>query len=196
MKTRISCSAFARIQDSEGRFALHLATKESRIIMRPLGGAFRTGANGRQHLISAFGAHGFEDEHDLRFLAPVNEIGNLEGWFRTRRLRETSIMRMLIEQLRQLHILGIDPAQLREVLSHQTVHTGITARQGVRIPRTQYLVEVFDVTMSPEMLALLKRAAVGGTRPLHFATADEIRTQSGPGGNVSSLAYTLLSRGT
>ncbi len=196
MKTRISCSAFARIQDEEGRFALHLATKESRIILRPLGGAFRTGTTGRQHLISAFGAHGFEDDHDLRFLAPVTEIGNLERWFRTRRLRETSVMRMLGEQLRQLRISGVDPAQMRETLVHQTVHTGITARQGVRIPRTQYLVEVFDVTMPPEMLRILKRAAVGGTRPLHFATLEEIRTQSGPGGNISSLAHTLVSRGT
>lgn len=197
MKTRVSCSAFARIQDARGRVALHLGTKEGRIIMRPLGGAFRTNGSGRQYLISTFGASGFEDEHDLRFVAPIAEINDLYDWFCTRKMRETSVLHMLRTQLRGLHVVGRhDVVQMEETLAIRTTRTGVTDRQGVRIRRTQYLIEVFDVKLSPETLQLLEQASTGGNRPLHFATPDEIRAQSGPGGNISSLANTLVRRGT
>lgn len=195
---RVSCSGFARIRDGQGRLLLHIAPKGRGIVMRPIGGAFLVTNEGRRQL-TKYGVRlaDFEDNGDeLRFLAPVEQLWHIQDWFgrRDHELREINITRMLTNQLcSQMGVLTPNEvAGLATTVVGRTATSGATSRPGVKIRNTQYLVEVFDVDVPTEVLAKLKRATVGGKRPMHFASPAEIVEQSGIGGNVSSLARSLI----
>ncbi len=193
MKTRISCTALARITDDEGKIALLVARTPERVIMRPPGGSLESGSGGRSYLVQHCNATAFEGSRELRFVVPDTRIAAVEAWFRTRQLRETGVLHTLnhrlIDELRLLN--GGDARHLTQHVRAQTQHRARTVR-SVPVQDTLYLIEVFDVGMPPAVLEKLKRAAQGDRGLVYFASPREIQEQSRPGGIISSIAPCLL----
>lgn len=189
-RTRVSCTALARITDDAGNLALFVSSKEGRVILRPPGGSFASGGAGRKYLISHCGAAQFEDSRDLRFTVPTTRLDSVVTWFGTRQLRETGVLRVLFEQLidRTRVLTPSDARHLTQQLSGRVQHRGITARD-VPVKDTLYLVEVFDVGLPSRVLAKLKSSPT-----IMFVSPDEIRRDSELGGRISSMATCLLPR--
>ena len=194
MKIRVSCTALACITDDEGRLVLFVARTPDKTIMRPLGGSLESGAEGREFLIRHCGAEQFEDSRSLRFVIPSQKLGAVERWFAGRRLRETGVLRVINQRLiDNLHVITANDA--RHLTQHVRGRTRLRAqspRHAVAVRDTVYLIEIFDVGVPKGTMTKLKAAVRGTEGPLYFATPDEVREQSAPGGYVSSLAPPLL----
>lgn|GEM_PF-3908533 len=201
--SRISCSVFFRFTTGSpsdgGKIVLHRAFKNDRPIMRPLGGSLRAGSMTTiTQLQRSFGARGFDGGLDLRFLAPTDQVSEIEKWFRTGRGRERNTRPPLVRQLSgDLHVLSrADALELKPKFAYFARHAGESSNPTAKIKLTQYLIEVHTVEVSDRVMSQLVAASKGKieTRRLYFTDAAQIRDQSGPGGFISSLAKTLIER--
>lgn len=196
MRTRISCTALGRVTDEQGNVALCVVRNNSSsgARLRPLGGSLMSGPSARTYLVRQFHASAFEHPRELRFVVPTPHVDAVFQWFRTRRMRETGMHRILCETLMDnMHALGLsDTRQITERLRMPAIRFDGSTPRPVLVRDTAYLVEVFDLHIPPHVMAKLKAASQTGRPALTFMSPAEITRRAAPGGDVSSLAPLLL----
>ncbi len=178
---RISGTCFARIRDHHGRYGL--LVNQSQLdrgngrVLSPIGGAFELDVAGKQFL-TKLGATDFEQGMDLRCRVPNNQVPAVVEWFRRRIGRETSIMREMLEELvRETGVLveqDLHDTRSRFDLFFQ--YEATTPRRDIPERLTTYLIEVFDVRMSPEAQSklLYHQLLAPEDRWVYFVTKQEI----------------------
>lgn len=191
---RISCSGFVRIRDEVGRVALYYTPKERRQILRPIGGSLRAPRRTLNLLERRYAAANFEgNDLDLRFVIPTSKVNDVAQWFKARSGRETDVTRLAKAHLSQLGVFDErDFAHIDLPFAYRTTVSGITNRRGVFIARTQYLIEVFNAHMPPDLFDRVWAKTIGREPILKFVTQQEVDENHGPGGYVSSLAPALF----
>ncbi|MDZ4766591.1 MAG: hypothetical protein SGI73_18800 [Chloroflexota bacterium] len=192
-RIRVSCAGLCRIQDEHGRYLLALNTnrlsKGLRIFM-PLGGGF---IYEDEALLERFDAiPELPNTHELRLYIPPARLNDFRTWFLSRRDREIDPLRELVEELvdelRALPQLDLSDVAFERRFIHDSER--ITDRTGVEGEKTQYWLEIFDVTITTPALwqTLLDAPTDGGLR---WVTPEAIRAGQTPDGE-SVEARTIL----
>lgn len=196
---RICAPAFARIRDANGRYCLlvnkgRLKRGKGRILT-PVGGGLAATIEGQNYLVS-LGATDFEDGLDLRFRLPDNRVDDVIAWFGQRRQRETSVLRELAEELgEETDLLSdLEVLEATEQFAGPARYNGVTTRE-VPEQKTLYLIEVFNVTLSPPVMGKLLAASTipVADRWMYFVTDDEIRAEiTHEGVRIGRISKSLL----
>jgi hypothetical protein len=178
---RISCASLCRIR-LENKYLLSF-NKNRGDILTPIGGALEFEEAARPYLKALKSE--FQDGMDLRLLLPIVKVPDFEMWFKSRRNREITPCRELIEELRDEHHLAIPGSTLMKA---KTDYLGClimeenSTRRGQEGVLTRYYFEAFDVELTHEANALIIADITSPGSRLHLASTEEIvsgRTLSG-----------------
>lgn len=192
-RVRVSCAGLCRIRDEQGRYLLALNTnrlsKGVRVFM-PLGGGLIYFAD---DLLKRFDAIPEEpDSGELRLYIPPSRLSEFRLWFLSQRDRETDPFRELEEEL--IDETGALPKLERADVEFQRLYIHdserITDRKGVEGAKTQYWLEIFDVSFnSPDVWKRLIELPPDSY--LRWVTSEAIRVGVTPEGEAVE-ARTIL----
>ncbi|MFA4880379.1 MAG: hypothetical protein WC650_02040 [Candidatus Doudnabacteria bacterium] len=199
-EVRVSSALFARIRDSQGRYALLVnknRAKKGDILLTPIGGAIEATEEGLQSLQQLLEIEkiAFEKGNDLRFRMPGKKANEFRAWFLQRQQRETNPIREVVEEL-------VDEAELlkKEDLGElQCDLVGFdteleeTTRIGQEGQMTLRLLEIFEAGLKAEILTKLEELSNQPNAVIYFATAEEIQAgQTNDGIKISKSSNSLL----
>ena len=186
---RIAGTCFARLKHEEGKYFLLLNKgrfeRRGERILSPIGGGLEAPPRTRRLLARRFGATDFEGENDLRFRVPDNRTRDVAAWFQSRRGREATVLRELTEELTQETsvLTGADLRGVTERFAGFYRYSGVTTRK-VPDRNTTYLMEIYDVTLSPTAMRKLVAASRAplAERWVHIVTVEEVANRQTRGG--------------
>lgn len=190
-RQRVSCAALCRIHDADGRYLLGLNKNrlaQGREIYMPLGGALEFYA---PDLPARFDATPeAPDSRDLRLFMPETRVELFRDWFLTRRERETTPLRELVEEL--VDEFAVLPALAAEDVAVRYLGTyegeAVSGRSVSFGAWTHYLHEVFDIRFTNPAVyrALLSLPPSSGLR--WVSEADMLRGVTDDGATVDGRA--------
>lgn len=176
-KIRISLSYLFQIKDN-GKFLLIHGNRIQQY--QPVGGVYKyydTFNNVKQDLeVSDESNEHFFEEADLRIEAPAKNIMKILEWFKTRKNRETTVIREFIEEVISPGLLDIE--DLKEV-RFEYVNTNVTGlRYSHHFKMDEFLsYDVFKVTLPEKLMEKLKKNAACNSKFL-WALQNDIDTEN------------------
>ncbi|MDD5626853.1 MAG: hypothetical protein PHW01_02525 [Patescibacteria group bacterium] len=199
-EVRVSSASFARIRDSQGRYALLVnknRAKKGDILLTPIGGAIETTEEGLQTLQQLLEIEkiAFEKGNDLRFRMPGKKANEFRAWFLQRQQRETNPIREVVEEL-------VDEAELLKREDLGELQCGLvgfdaeleeTTRIGQEGQMTLRLLEIFEAGLKAEIITKLEELSNQPNAVIYFVTAEEIQAgQTNDGIKISKSSNSLL----
>ncbi|HSX09890.1 MAG TPA: hypothetical protein VLF93_07070 [Candidatus Saccharimonadales bacterium] len=182
---RISCSAFARITDTQGNYLLLtniVKKRQGKTVLTPVGGAIEATPQGITVISEMLGLtpESFDEGNDLRFVMNGKGVNTLLKWFLTRKDRETDPYREIVEELvtESGVLTDTDIPELESTpvsFAGYFGEIGLSTRSGQSGKLTLRLSEIHDVGLSERLVEKLKRAETGQFDDvLRFVSEDEI----------------------
>lgn len=199
-KVRVSCIAFARITDNQGRFALFRNNRYStaaQVMVSPFGGALNATPVGLNYIKHQFKLQNSDFERfpkpDLRMYVDREQLHRVGRWFSQQRdaHREVSSLREVLEELID-ESKALDAGELEGTVEQfRGEHFSRTPAIGEEPEKVRYY-EVFDVLLPPAARQKLVLAAQRPDAVVYFATADEILAGTVGGASIPECCELLL----